>query len=1068
MAYSTEVLADSPTAYYRVGESSGATTAVDEVGTHNGTYIGSPTLGVTGAVSGNTAVTLASASSQRINLTTLGTLGQSLITSTWEFWIQTTSTAQGAVFGTFNTGTTQAIQVLLNSNNTGALSAGSTYFYIRDNTGLQFQGSISTNIYDGNLHHVKWTVTSATTYQVRVDKVDQTVSYGLTQSPATFVNFEFPLMVGARNNRGTADLHVNATLDELAFYPTRISNTRSDLHFDSAGSGGASSPAINTNTTRYINQLTRVRFELQEQGGAAITSAYKLRYSRNGGAYTDVGAATDCRYADSASITDGAATTNVLPNGTGTFVAGEGSEDALTGSIALSASAHTEVEFSIVLAGATVVGDTYDLRVYKSDGTALDSYAFTPRITVVAAPVTPAIQQKSIRFRAADSETLNAAFVGGDPAQDADISLPLGFTTPTPATFPSRLSASNGRYITDENGYVLPTMRGFNLHVVPWTAADFTAMNAADTRTTKFALDRYTILWDEIQPTSGTAVSSTYIANLDTQVARSIAAGRYVMLQIHLNTGRIPAWVQTGLDETDRFCKAGANNGQFITEYLAKRYGDPTDPLGAGKYTKAVVGFGLNEPPVNSTTINSTAGSVPYLEDHQGRVFGWMRTYATNWIGFMAWSYASGTPLYEGPGEDTGKTDANPAHACYVNSVIDLHDYTMRVSTENDTDTGRQFNGSVYTFHNGGPLMGPGDELSYTSSPTHKLQHLNFLKPYKDWCTTNNKPLMLGEWGWASVTNNDATAGAGLTTSGEQAFVDDKEIAWATANFAIEMYWNYDTTTDTTVNPWAAKPNGNWRVSVTDWLAQAFVDYNSLSQISSVFRLRVKVQETNGGAVSTGYKLKYSKNGGAYGDVTSITDIRSAFSASFNKGDATSNLLTGGTGTFVAGEGTEDAQTNSISLPASGNTDLEFALAFTGNAAVGNTFDLRVYRLNGSAFDTYTITPRVTVVSGGADTTAPTTTFGSQTVTKISRITGKDSVNITITTNEPFVEYELRLVASESSTRASGTQIETAVVSSRSSHTVTVTDDELVAAGAVEGLNRIKAFTKDAAGNWST
>jgi len=33
--------------------------------------------------------------------------------------------------------------------------------------------------------------------------------------------------------------------------------------------------------------------------------------------------------------------------------------------------------------------------------------------------------------------------------------------------------------------------------------------------------------------------------------------------------------------------------------------------------------------------------------------------------------------------------------------------------------------------------------------------------------------------------------------------------------------------------------------------------------------------------------------------------------------------------------------------------------------------------------------------------------------------------------------------------------------------TATLTDDELVAAGAVEGNNVLKVFVKDAAGNWS-
>lgn len=50
VAYRTVVLADQPAAYWRLGESSG-TTAADELGTHNGTFQGSPTLGVAGALS---------------------------------------------------------------------------------------------------------------------------------------------------------------------------------------------------------------------------------------------------------------------------------------------------------------------------------------------------------------------------------------------------------------------------------------------------------------------------------------------------------------------------------------------------------------------------------------------------------------------------------------------------------------------------------------------------------------------------------------------------------------------------------------------------------------------------------------------------------------------------------------------------------------------------------------------------------------------------------------------------------------------------------------------------------
>lgn len=54
MTYSAEVLADSPLAYYRLGEASG-TTLVDSSGNaRNGTYSGTPTFGTAGLLTGDT------------------------------------------------------------------------------------------------------------------------------------------------------------------------------------------------------------------------------------------------------------------------------------------------------------------------------------------------------------------------------------------------------------------------------------------------------------------------------------------------------------------------------------------------------------------------------------------------------------------------------------------------------------------------------------------------------------------------------------------------------------------------------------------------------------------------------------------------------------------------------------------------------------------------------------------------------------------------------------------------------------------------------------------------------
>jgi hypothetical protein len=233
MSYSVEVLADSPLGYLRLGEASG-TTAADEVGAHAGTYVNTPTLGVAGGVSGGTAVSFDAAQSERVTWTTLGTLGQNIISSAWEFWIKTTTTSQGVILGSFNTGTSLAIQFQLNRSAADAVAVGKTRIFVRGTNGNQLYGEIATNIYDGAWHHVKVTFPSTTTIKVRIDKVDQTITYGLQQAIASTANFGFPVALAARNLRGVFDNVASIALDEVAVYPAGLSDARSDAHYDAA------------------------------------------------------------------------------------------------------------------------------------------------------------------------------------------------------------------------------------------------------------------------------------------------------------------------------------------------------------------------------------------------------------------------------------------------------------------------------------------------------------------------------------------------------------------------------------------------------------------------------------------------------------------------------------------------------------------------------------------------------------------------------------------------------------------------------------------------------------------
>lgn len=147
-------------------------------------------------------------------------------------------------------------------------------------------------------------------------------------------------------------------------------------------------------------------------------------------------------------------------------------------------------------------------------------------------------------------------------------------------------------------------------------------------------------------------------------------------------------------------------------------------------------------------------------------------------------------------------------------------------------------------------------------------------------------------------------------------------------------------------------------------MADPALNTNASIPVDQTFRIRFEVQEANAVATSQAFALYVSQNGGSYVAVTTSTDLRPALSSQFADGDATSDILPTGTGTFAAGVGEEsDAVTPTVTFTASGHTELEFALKMVSTVANNTTFDLRLYRSNGTPLDTYAVTPRVTAIA---------------------------------------------------------------------------------------------------------
>jgi len=110
---------------------------------------------------------------------------------------------------------------------------------------------------------------------------------------------------------------------------------------------------------------------------------------------------------NSASLTDGNATTNRLGAGTGSFIAGEISEDGLIDDLQITGSNYTELLYSLTIDSDMVAdGDTLDFRILRNGVTTRMTYTVTPRITIEEGASDPTVS-KSDTATLTESVTVN-------------------------------------------------------------------------------------------------------------------------------------------------------------------------------------------------------------------------------------------------------------------------------------------------------------------------------------------------------------------------------------------------------------------------------------------------------------------------------------------------------------------------------------------------------------------------------------------------------------------------------------------------------------------------------------
>jgi hypothetical protein len=215
--YSAAVLADSPLAYWRLGDASG-TACVDSSGNgRDGTYAGSPTLGTTGLLTGDsdTAVTF-DGTNDKVDIT-YGSWMDAGATITVEAIIKTNASGTRLIIDRDKGASSPRVfQFRLNN--------GVLEFYKIGGTG-GVVGALSPLTYNDNVkHHV------AATYDGTNIKLYVAGSLVKTQSAAGDLGAAAAYMSLGVNTSSGDNSWFSGVMDEAAYYGTALSGARIAAH----------------------------------------------------------------------------------------------------------------------------------------------------------------------------------------------------------------------------------------------------------------------------------------------------------------------------------------------------------------------------------------------------------------------------------------------------------------------------------------------------------------------------------------------------------------------------------------------------------------------------------------------------------------------------------------------------------------------------------------------------------------------------------------------------------------------------------------------------------------------
>jgi hypothetical protein len=218
LTYAETILADSPVAYWRLGESAG-TTADNAEGTAalDGTYSGSPTLGATGLLTGDSDTAVTFGTSKYVSVAHDAALNFSDVFSL-EFWVKVPSLS--AWMSVIAKGGATGWQVGVSVNR-------QVVVYLQNTINVR-GGSVGT-LQDGTTYHVVVTKNGGNYATVYINGSDASATATAKTAGDTTGSLYLATYTGSSE-------WLSGTLDEVAVYDYALTSTQVTAHYD-AGTG---------------------------------------------------------------------------------------------------------------------------------------------------------------------------------------------------------------------------------------------------------------------------------------------------------------------------------------------------------------------------------------------------------------------------------------------------------------------------------------------------------------------------------------------------------------------------------------------------------------------------------------------------------------------------------------------------------------------------------------------------------------------------------------------------------------------------------------------------------------